>query len=115
MAFKSVKPSVPVVEATPFYVSVRPYGALYIGESLRHHIQSTEHTHLELEFDAEECRLRFKPSNVGSPIRYNIISIGKDLARHFTMHPRVHVHCTQRWSVEQATDGWWYLVRSLVK
>lgn len=115
MAFKPVKPRVPVVEAAPFYVSVRPYGTLYIGESLRHHFESAEHTHLELEFDAVERRLRFKPSNAGSPIRYNVVSIGKDLARNYTMHPRVHAHRTRRWAVEQATDGWWYLVRSLVK
>lgn len=113
MAFIPVKPSVPVVEAAPFYVSMRPYGILYIGESLRHHIEALEHTHLEIEFDAVERRLRFKSANQGCSIRYNAVTIGKAIARNFTKHPRIHVHCTHRWLVEQAEDGWWYLIRSL--
>lgn len=115
MPFKPVKPRVPVVEPAPFFVSVRPMGALYIGESVRQHLEALEHTHLEIEFDATERKLRFKTSNDGSRIRYNIVGIGKDIARNFTRHPRLHVHCNQRWLVELADDGWWYLTKSLVK
>lgn len=85
---------------------------MYLSQSLRLAIEATDATHLEVEYDNVDKRLRFKPAYTGIRLRYNLIGLSKETVRPFTYYSDLGVYRTRRHKVELSTDGWWYVINS---
>lgn len=112
MSFQPIRPKPIQLPVEPMFVSFRVGGQIALSQSLREAMEEVDATHLEIEYDAVDERMRFKPSKTGIRLRYNIVSVPKATARHFTYYSDLGVYRTRRHKVEQADDGWWYIINS---
>lgn len=111
MAFQPVKPRIEPNITVPNYVSFRTSGQIYLSQALRETMMAGNTTHLEVEYDAVDQRMRFRPGSSGIRLRYNIIGVSKDIVRPFTYYRDLGVYRTRRHKVVLSDDGWWYTTR----
>lgn len=112
MSFQPVVARPKPVDVGPIYVSFSPSGGMRLCQALRHQVEDLDHTHLEVEYDAVDQRLRFKSGLVGLRVRYNTVSVPKDIVKTFTLYSDYNIHRNRRHLVELNADGWWYVIKS---
>jgi len=102
MTYLPVKVNERKAEPATHFVSMTPQGGMRLNINVRQAIEQTGYPCLEIQYDPEACKLRFRPSE----------SIGKEIARHYTYYRDLDVHRTRRHVVGLADDGWWYITKS---
>lgn len=112
MTYLPVKVNERKAEPATHFVSITPQGGMRLNINVRQAIEQTDYPCLEVQYDPEARKLRFRPSESGHRLRYNQVSIGKDIARHYTYYRELGVHRTRRHVVGLADDGWWYITKS---